>query len=65
MWCLKCNKHLSQCTCSDLEERLDKAVAAKTLIYKYCKLCGKHYERCKCEKPEYWIKGMDNRPENN
>jgi hypothetical protein len=23
MWCMKCNKHLSQCECPDLEERLN------------------------------------------
>lgn len=66
MWCARCNKHLSRCTCADLEERLDKAVEMGALVYKYCTLCGKHYERCKCENPEYVIKGLPtDRPENN
>jgi len=66
VWCVRCDKHLSQCTCPDLEKRLDKAVEMGALVYKYCKLCGKHYERCKCENPEYSIKGWAvDRPENN
>lgn len=24
MWCTKCNRHLSECICPDLEERLEK-----------------------------------------
>jgi uncharacterized protein YpbB len=24
MWCVKCNFHLSRCTCPDLQERLEK-----------------------------------------
>lgn len=24
MWCMKCNKHLSECICEDLQERLDR-----------------------------------------
>jgi len=23
MWCVSCNSHLSECTCEDLQERLD------------------------------------------
>lgn len=56
MFCMKCQKDLSQCTCPDLEERLDKAVVAGAFVYKYCKKCGKHYARCKCEKPEWLIR---------
>jgi len=53
---MKCNKHLSQCICPDLEERLDGAVLGGHFVYTSCKKCGKHYERCKCEKPEWEIK---------
>ncbi|MBA7513304.1 hypothetical protein ES705_05319 [subsurface metagenome] len=56
MWCMKCNKDLSECTCPDLEERLDRAVVGGRFVYKYCKICGKHYERCKCKKPIWEIK---------
>ena len=58
MWCVKCNNHLSQCTCSDLEERLNRAVGGGNFAYKSCKKCGKHYERCKCKNPEYEIKNQ-------
>lgn len=64
MWCMKCNKHLSQCTCPDLEERLNKAVLGGGFVYKYCKNCGKHYERCKCEKPEWQIRDQPKRTGN-
>lgn len=58
MWCIKCNSHLSRCTCEDLEKRLDSAVIAGNFAYTYCKKCGKHYERCKCKKPELADKGL-------
>jgi len=56
MFCCICQKELSECTCTNLEDRLDRAVVAGKFIYKYCKKCGKHYERCKCKKPEWGIK---------
>ncbi len=59
MICLSCNKHLSECKCEDLEERLDSAVADGYFAYKYCKICKKHYERCRCKKPDWGIKGAD------
>jgi len=58
MWCMKCNKHLSQCTCSDLEERLDKATAGGGFVYRRCAKCGKHYERCKCKNPNWEIRNQ-------
>lgn len=57
MVCMKCEKHLSECTCPDLEERLDGAVAGGHFVYKYCIICNKHYERCKCKEPDFRIKG--------
>lgn len=57
MVCMKCQKHLSECKCPDLEERLDSAVAAGVFVYKFCKKCNKHYERCKCKKPDWGTKG--------
>jgi len=55
MWCCKCNNHLSQCTCPDLEERLNRAASGGGFAYKRCKKCKKHYDRCKCENPEWEI----------
>ena len=51
MYCLKCNKHLSECTCGDIEERLDSL--NDVLVYKKCKLCGKHYSQCQYDTPEW------------
>lgn len=60
MWCMRCHKPLSECTCEDLEERLNSAVDQGAFTYRYCKKCGKHYERCKCENPEWAIKEPPN-----
>lgn len=60
MICMKCQKHFSECTCSDLEERLNKAVKGGHFVYRYCKLCDKYYERCKCLNPVWGIKGAEN-----
>ena len=57
MYCARCQNHISVCTCEDLEERLNSAVASGSFAYRRCKKCGKHYERCKCEKPEWEIAG--------
>lgn len=51
MWCAKCNKDLSNCTCPDLEERLNKLGNCPNFIYRKCLLCGKHYAKCTCENP--------------
>lgn len=59
MLCCICQKHLSECTCTNLEDRLDSAVAAGFFVYKYCKKCGKHYERCKCKDPEWGLKNKE------
>ena len=56
MWCMKCNKHLSECTCPDLEERLKNAASSGALVYKYCKKCGHHYEKCGCDEPEWALR---------
>ncbi len=53
MWCMKCNKDLSQCICGDIEERLNQVASGGNFAYKKCDKCGKHYSRCKCDKPEF------------
>jgi len=52
MHCSKCNHDFKNCSCEDLEKRLD---SIPSLIYKKCTKCGKHYTRCKCEDPN-WIR---------
>jgi hypothetical protein len=59
MFCGKCQSELSECTCPDLEERLNKAVDAGVFVYRYCKICNKHYERCKCKKPIWDVKNKE------
>ena len=53
MLCTKCGNQLNNCTCDDLEKRLDKAVDSGFFEYKKCCLCKKHYARCKCEEPKF------------
>jgi hypothetical protein len=53
MWCGKCNQELSDCTCKDINERLQKAAQGGNFAYRSCTNCGKHYSFCKCEKPEW------------
>jgi len=61
MWCGVCQKNLSECTCEDLEERLQKvsnSLATKGsggFAYKRCRKCEKHYTKCRCEQPEFYI----------
>ena len=65
MWCMKCQKHLSECSCTDLEDRLNSAVGKGSFVYKYCITCGKHYERCKCSNPIWRIKNKGEKHEQN
>lgn len=51
MWCSRCKSELKNCTCLDLEERLD---SVSNFVYRKCALCGKHYARCRCTEP-VWI----------
>ncbi len=66
MFCTKCQKDLSDCICSDLQERLDSLNHSPNFIYKKCRVCGKHYAKCKCENPIWGtshdadIEGKDN-----
>ena len=58
MWCMKCKKHLSECVCDDLDERLGSLKNSGNVIYKMCRKCGLHYDRCKCVDPE-WTTSQD------
>ncbi len=53
MHCNKCQTDLKECTCENLEERLDDAVRGDHFDYKKCATCGKHYARCKCKEPNF------------
>ena len=56
MWCCKCQHDLSECTCPDLMERLNRA-AQGNFAYKRCTICQKHYAQCRCTNPEWEIVG--------
>ncbi len=58
MYCMQCNNDLSDCTCDDLQERLDNIGGA--LVYKKCLKCDKHYEKCECKEP-VWGTNQDKR----
>lgn len=51
MFCNHCNSALKDCTCEDLEERLDSVVEKGFFEYNKCTKCEKHYARCRCKKP--------------
>jgi len=57
MFCCKCQKDLSECTCGDIDERLASLNNSKYVVYRKCLICGKHYARCKCENPEWGMSG--------
>ena len=59
MWCAKCNNHLSNCKCDDIDERLATLKDAPNFASKWCIKCSKHYSRCKCEYPRFEVTGLD------
>ena len=40
MWCMRCDRHLSQCVCPDINERLKGATQGGRFAYKKCAICG-------------------------
>lgn len=57
MYCAKCQKDLSKCTCPDIKERLASLKNSPYLAMKWCVKCDNHYSQCKCESPEFTITG--------
>ncbi len=55
MYCAKCQNHISECTCGDMDERLASLNGSKHFVYRKCLKCGKHYDRCKCKNPEWGL----------
>jgi len=56
MRCDRCESELKDCTCPDLEKRLD---SVPNFVYRKCAKCKKHYARCRCVEP-IWIKSPEN-----
>ena len=57
MWCMKCNHNLADCSCPDLQERLQSVVKSSNFAYKKCAKCNLHYSKCKCSQPKWVIEG--------
>lgn len=55
MWCVKCNRDLSQCICADKKERINALMESPHLAFRVCLKCGKHYALCKCDNPKWGI----------
>ena len=53
MWCMRCNHELYECTCEDLQERL-QSIPGSSFVYRKCSTCQNHYAKCKCESP-VWV----------
>jgi len=60
MYCNHCENDLKDCTCEDIEKRLDVAVQSGHFDYNKCLTCGKHYARCKCEEPQLVLASVYN-----
>lgn len=50
MWCTQCQKELSNCTCLDLQDRLN-GLRNSNVIFRKCLICNQHYSKCKCNHP--------------
>ena len=57
MFCSQCSNDLADCSCTDLQERLQAAAQSPHFAYKKCSICGNHYAKCSCKVPKYVIEG--------
>jgi len=54
---MKCNKHVGDCDCPDIQERLSGLGGAGTnTAVKVCRKCEQHYARCKCPEPDFFVR---------
>lgn len=51
MWCARCRHDLSDCTCPDIDQRLQDLAKEGKFVYRMCGICGRHYDRCRCPDP--------------
>lgn len=63
MWCCKCNHDLTQCVCSDIDERLERLSMSPHLALRWCLKCNRHADRCICipEDDHQSLGGFDDR----
>ena len=48
MFCAQCQHDISDCTCTDIEERLEKLGQHTGWVFERCCLCGRLKSRCLC-----------------
>lgn len=53
MYCCRCQTHVSDCTCPNIDERLQLLRNGGIFLSKWCNLCNKHYSRCNCPVPSW------------
>lgn len=51
MFCGKCSKHVGNCTCPDIRERLESLARSPRLAVDWCSRCDEHHARCRCDSP--------------
>ena len=57
MYCARCSKHVGECTCPDIKERLASLTVSPRVALRVCKFCDEHYARCNCANPVWVVKG--------
>ena len=60
MYCVKCQKHVVECKCPDIEERLLRIASHPNIVTEVCVKCGEHRDRCKCPQPKLQRTGILN-----
>ena len=56
MFCIKCSKEISDCTCPDINQRMKEASNSPYISMRWCAKCDSHYSKCKCENPDWKVR---------
>lgn len=48
MFCTKCQNHVAECECGDIEERLASLAEHPNMAQERCSNCNSHHSRCEC-----------------
>lgn len=49
MFCSRCNNHVAECECGDIEERLERLASHPNFATDRCRGCQEHPEDCTCD----------------
>lgn len=59
MTCTECFKEVRDCTCPDIDQRLEDVAKGGLVVMAFCTRCKKHHERCSCPPPNtFTIRGL-------